>query len=64
VTARVSVEAGSTFGWERYVGLGGKALGMKTIGASAPLKELQKKFGFTPEHVVAAAKEQLQPSPR
>src|SRR6516165_6466623 len=49
VTARVSVEASSTFGWERYVGLGGKALGMKTFGASAPLKELQKKFGFTPE---------------
>ena len=64
MTARVSVEASSTFGWERYVGPGGKALGMKTFGASAPLKELQKKFGFTPEHVVAAAKEQLQPSRR
>ena len=37
----------------------GQALGMKTFGASAPLKELQKKFGFTPDHVVAAAKEQL-----
>jgi transketolase len=64
VTARVSVEASSTFGWERYVGPGGKLLGMRTFGASAPLKELQKKFGFTPEHVVAAAKEQLQPSRR
>jgi transketolase len=64
VTARVSVELASTFGWERYVGLSGTALGMKTFGASAPLKELQKKFGFTPEHVVAAAKEQLQPSRR
>src|ERR1700756_4355398 len=52
VTARVSVELASTFGWERYVGPGGQALGMKTFGASAPLKELQKKFGFTPEHVV------------
>ncbi|MCI0639728.1 MAG: transketolase [Gemmataceae bacterium] len=59
VTARVSVEAASTFGWERYVGMTGQTLGMKTFGASAPLKELQKKFGFTPEHVVAAAKEQL-----
>jgi transketolase len=64
VTARVSVEASSTFGWGQYVGLGGTALGMKTFGASAPLKELQKKFGFTPEHVVAAAKEQLQSSRR
>src|SRR5207247_4846618 len=59
VTARVSVELASTFGWERYVAPGGQALGMKTFGASAPLKELQKKFGFTPEHVVAAAREQL-----
>ena len=60
VAARVSVELASTFGWERYVGTGGQALGMKTFGASAPLKELQKKFGFSPEHVVAAAREQLQ----
>jgi transketolase len=59
VTARVSVELATTFGWERYVGTGGQMLGMKTFGASAPLKELQKKFGFTPEHVVAAAKNQL-----
>jgi transketolase len=59
VTARVSVELASTFGWERYVGSTGKALGMKTFGASAPLKELQKKFGFSPEHVVAAVREQL-----
>jgi transketolase len=56
----VSVELASTFGWERYVGQRGQALGMKTFGASAPLKELQKKFGFTPEHVVAAARVQLQ----
>jgi transketolase len=59
VTARVSVEQASTLGWERYVGLTGHIIGMKTFGASAPLKELQKKFGFLPEKVVAAAKEQL-----
>ena len=59
VTARVSVEQASTFGWERYVGLTGHIVGMKTFGASAPLKELQQKFGFTAAHVVAAAKEQL-----
>ena len=59
VTARVSVEQASTMGWERYVGLTGQCIGMTTFGASAPLKELQKKFGFTPEHVLAAVKEQL-----
>jgi transketolase len=59
VTARVAVEQGSTFGWERYVGLRGRIIGMKTFGASAPLKELQRKFGFEPEQVVAAAKELL-----
>ncbi len=59
VRARVSVELASTFGWERYVGTEGRMLGMNTFGASAPLKELQKKFGFTAEYVVAAAKEQL-----
>ncbi|HKT48181.1 MAG TPA: transketolase [Candidatus Acidoferrales bacterium] len=60
VTARVSVEMGSTLGWERYVGLKGKTIGMHTFGASAPLKDLLKKFGFTAENVVAAAKEALQ----
>ena len=59
VTARVSVEQAATFGWERYIGMSGKAIGMHTFGASAPLKELQKKFGFSPDAVVAAAKEQL-----
>jgi transketolase len=59
VTARVSVEQASTFGWAQYVGTGGHSIGMKTFGASAPLKELQKKFGFVPEAVVAAAKEQV-----
>jgi transketolase len=59
VTARVSVELASIFCWERYIGTGRQALGMKKFGASAPLKELQKKFGFTAVHVVAAAREQL-----
>jgi transketolase len=59
VMARVAVEQGSTFGWERYVGLSGRIIGMKTFGASAPLKELQRKFGFEPEQVAAAAKELL-----
>lgn len=59
ITARVSVEQASTFGWSRYVGLTGERIGMKTFGASAPLKELQRKFGFTPEQVVAAAKNQV-----
>jgi len=57
VKARVSIEQASTFGWERYVGEEGKAIGMKTFGASAPLKELQKKFGFSAEAVYNAAKE-------
>ena len=59
VKARVAVEEASTFGWERYVGDSGVVIGMKTFGASAPLKELQRKFGFEPERVVAAAKELL-----
>ena len=59
VTARVAVEQASTFGWERYVGISGQVVGMNTFGASAPLKELQRKFGFEPDHVVGAAKQQL-----
>jgi transketolase len=59
VTARVSVEQASTLGWARYVGLTGCSIGMETFGASAPLKALQEKFGFTPDRVVVAAKEQL-----
>jgi transketolase len=59
VTARVSVEQASTFGWAKYVGATGHSIGMRSFGASAPLKDLLKKFGFTPEHVVAAAKEQV-----
>jgi transketolase len=57
VTARVSVEQAGTLGWDKYVGPGGRIIGMHTFGASAPLKELQKKFGFEPEAIVAAAKE-------
>jgi transketolase len=59
VTARVAIEQASTFGWERYVGTSGHTIGMNTFGASAPLKELQGKFGFEPDAVVAAAKNQL-----
>ena len=59
VMARVSVEQASTIGWDRYVGPQGQTIGMNTFGASAPLKELQKKFGFLSENIVTAAKEQL-----
>ena len=59
VAARVSVEMASTFGWERYVGSRGKIIGMHSFGASAPLKDLVKKFGFEVDKVVAAAKEVL-----
>jgi transketolase len=59
VTARVAVEQASTFGWERYVGSAGRVIGMKTFGASAPLKALQEKFGFQPDRVAAAARELL-----
>lgn len=57
VTARISVEQASTFGWARFTGLDGIRVGMRTFGASAPLKELQRKFGFTPDQVVASARE-------
>jgi transketolase len=59
VTARIAIEQGSSFGWERYVGAAGRVIGMETFGASAPLKSLQKKFGFEPERVVLLAKEML-----
>jgi transketolase len=59
IKARVAVEQASTFGWERYVGSEGRVIGMKTFGASAPLKELQKQFGFEPENLVAVARELL-----
>jgi transketolase len=59
VTARIAIEQGSTIGWDRYVGSAGKVVGMKTFGASAPLKELQRKFGFEPERIVELATEML-----
>ena len=59
VTARVSVEMASTFGWERYVGLQGRSIGMHRFGASAPLKDLLKKFGFTVDAVLAEARAAL-----
>jgi transketolase len=59
VTARVGVEMAATLGWDRYVGPTGATIGMQSFGASAPLKDLQKKFGFTAEAVIAAAKAQL-----
>ena len=57
--ARVAIEQASTFGWERYVGPSGRIIGMETFGASAPLKALQKKFGFEPDRIVLLAKELL-----
>lgn len=60
VKSRIAIEQASTFGWERYVGDSGRIIGMQTFGASAPLKELQKEFGFEPERVVLIAKELLE----
>jgi len=60
VKARLAIEQGSTLGWDRYVGSEGRVIGMNTFGASAPLKELQRKFGFEPERVVSAAKALLE----
>jgi len=57
VKARVAIEQASTFGWERYVGEAGRVIGMQTFGASAPLKELQNKFGFEVDAVVAVARD-------
>jgi transketolase len=59
VTARVSIEMGATLGWDRYVGPKGKIIGMRSFGASAPLKDLLPKFGFGPDYVVTAAKQLL-----
>jgi transketolase len=56
VRARIAVEQASTFGWERYIGLDGRIIGMHTFGASAPIKALEKKFGFVPEGIVTAAR--------
>jgi transketolase len=57
ITARVSVEMAATFGWDRYVGPKGKMIGMHSFGASAPIKDVMKKFGFTVENVIATAKQ-------
>ena len=59
VTARVAVEQGSVIGWDRYTGSAGTILGMHTFGSSAPIKDLQSKFGFTPEKVLEAARAQV-----
>jgi transketolase len=59
VGARVSAEQASVFGWAKYVGREGESIGMRSFGASAPLKDLQREFGFTVERVVDAAKSQL-----
>ena len=59
VAARIAIEQASTFGWERYTGVHGRVIGMQTFGASAPLKELQRRYGFEPENLVAAAKTML-----
>ena len=57
VTARVAVEQAAVMGWAQYVGLKGRVIGMRSFGASAPLKDLQKKFGFTSDAVIQAARE-------
>ncbi len=59
VKARVAVEQAATFGWSQYVGPTGTVIGMRRFGASAPIKDLQKKFGFTTENVVAAARKAI-----
>jgi transketolase len=64
VTARVSVEEGSVIGWDRYAGNRGAKIGMCTFGSSAPIQDLLTKFGFTPQKVLAAAREQIARSTR
>jgi transketolase len=59
IKARLAVEQGSTLGWDRYVGPDGRVIGMHTFGTSAPLKELDRKFGFEPDRVVSVALELL-----
>jgi transketolase len=63
IRARVSVEQGSVIGWDRYAGSSGAIIGMHSFGASAPLKDLLTKFGFTPEKVLEAAKDQIEKHP-
>ena len=64
VRARVSVEQASTFGWSKYVGDTGHSVGMRSFGASAPLKQLQHKFGFTVDAIVEAARQQIRQAQR
>jgi transketolase len=59
ITARVAIEQASVLGWARYAGTKGRIIGMHTFGASAPLKDLQKKFGFNSEAIVKSARELL-----
>jgi transketolase len=59
INARVAVEQASVIGWDRYAGRHGAIIGMKTFGASAPLKDLLVKFGFSPQAVADAARKQL-----
>jgi transketolase len=59
IRARVSVEQAARFGWERYVGIDGERIGMRTFGESAPLQKLMQKFGFTVDAVVTAARDQI-----
>jgi transketolase len=59
VTARVSVEAATSFGWFKYLGLTGKHIGIDEFGASAPANILYEKFGITTAAIIAAAKAQL-----
>ena len=59
VPARVSIEAGSTFGWSRWVGDAGRSVGLDHFGASAPAEVLFEQFGFTVDHVVEVAREAL-----
>ena len=59
VTARVVVEEASTFGWERYIGVQGTMIGIHSFGLSAPIEVVQRHFGFTSEHVVSAARQQV-----
>jgi transketolase len=59
VKARVAVEAAAVLGWDRYVGSRGATIGMRGFGASAPVNDLMKEFGFTPENVSQTAKSQI-----
>jgi transketolase len=59
VIARVSVEQASIFGWARYVGFQGKCIGMRSYGASAPMKQLQREFGFSADRIAEEAREQV-----